>query len=267
MDAPRTDISVAPGAWLGGDVNYNRVGHGYTNHRRPDPRIAAMIHAALGDSRTIVNVGAGAGSYEPTDRVVIPIEPSAVMRAQRPSHLAPAIEGVAESLPLGDGAADGAMATLTVHQWADLDRGLHELRRVARGPVVVLTFDGDEMHRFWLADYIPELIEVERRRMPPIAAIGRSLGGEIEVLTVPIASDCTDGFTEAYYARPERFLDPQVRACQSCWRFLEQTVQDRFVADLQRDLESGAWDRRYGHWREMPEFLGSVRLIVSRPDR
>ncbi len=164
-----TDPLTAPG--LAGDVDYTRYGHGYAYRRRTEPRIAALVHAALGDARTVLNVGAGAGSYEPRDRYVLAIEPSAAMRAQRAPHLAPAIDGVAERLPFDDDAVDAAMALVTVHQWRDLRTGLQEMRRVSRGPVVVLTFDGDALDRFWLADYAPELITVERRRYPAISMI------------------------------------------------------------------------------------------------
>jgi len=190
-----------------GDFDYDIHGHGYAQRRRPDPRIAALIHAALGDARTVVNVGAGAGSYEPADRYVVAVEPSARMRAQRPAAAVPALNATAESLPFDDGAFDAAMATVTVHQWRDLARGLAELRRVARGPVVVLTFDGDELDRHWLAAYAPELIAAERRRYPPVPAIAAALGRTTDVIEVPIPIDCVDGFTEAYYARPEAFLD------------------------------------------------------------
>ena len=134
-----------------GDWDYERHGHGYTAFRRPDPRIAAQVHRALGPARTVLNVGAGAGSYEPEGRYVLAVEPSAVMRAQRPRSLAPAIDAVAESLPLDDRSVDAAMAMITIHQWPDAGRGLREMRRVTRGPVVIMTFDGDALDRFWLA--------------------------------------------------------------------------------------------------------------------
>ncbi|MDR3512653.1 MAG: methyltransferase domain-containing protein, partial [Caulobacteraceae bacterium] len=163
-----------------GDFDYDAHGQGYARRRRTDPRIAARVHAALGEARTVLNVGAGAGSYEPEDRHVIAVEPSAAMRAQRPGRLAPAVRGVAEALPLDDQSVDAAMAMVTVHQWRDLDLGLSELRRVTRGPIVILTFDGDALDRFWLADYAPELMAVERGRYPPIDALVVGLGGRSE---------------------------------------------------------------------------------------
>jgi SAM-dependent methyltransferase len=245
-----------------GDFDYETHGHGYAQQRRPDPRIAARVHRALGPSRTVLNVGAGAGSYEPEDRYVLPIEPSATMRSQRPQHLRPAVVGVAERLPLGDRSVDASMATLTVHQWRNLERGLGELRRVTRGPVVIMTFDGDALDRFWLARYAPELIAAERRRYPPIDRIRACLGGRTEVQPVPVPLDCVDGFGEAYYARPERFLDPAVRRSQSGWGFVDGAAEARFADTLAADLESGAWDRDFGEWRHRPVFEGALRLIV-----
>ncbi|GAA4183095.1 methyltransferase domain-containing protein [Streptosporangium oxazolinicum] len=248
-----------------GDFDYDTHGHGYAVQRRTDPRIAALVHAALGEARTVVNVGAGAGSYEPDDRYVVAVEPSAAMRAQRPATAVPALDAVAERLPFDDDSFDAAMATVTVHQWSDTVGGLGELRRVARGPVVVLTFDGDALDLLWLADYVPELIAAERRRYPPIETIRSLIGRGGEVLAVPIPIDCVDGFTEAYYARPERFLDPRVRASQSAWGFVDDDTEARGIARLGEDLASGAWDARYGELRDQPEFVGSLRLVVGHP--
>jgi SAM-dependent methyltransferase len=252
---------------LAGDFDYDTRGRGYAVQRRTDPRIAAMVHSALGDARTVLNVGAGAGSYEPADRYVVAVEPSAGMRAQRPAGAVPALDATAESLPFDDGTFDAVMATVTVHQWADTAKGLAELRRVARGPVVVLTFDGTALDLLWLADYVPELIAVERHRYPPVDLIAAAVAGhaQTQVLPVPIPIDCVDGFTEAYYARPEMFLDPRVRAAQSAWGFVEQSAIDRGVERLRDDLASGAWEDRYGDLRSRPEFIGSLRLIVGRP--
>jgi SAM-dependent methyltransferase len=252
-------------ARVAGDFDYEAGGHGYAAQRRTDPRIAALVHAALGDAVSVVNVGAGAGSYEPPDREVTAVEPSPSMRRQRPAHLAPAVDAVAGDLPFADDSFDAAMATITVHQWPDADQGLRELRRVSRGPVVVLTFDGDALERFWLGEYAPELIAAERLRYPAISRIQEVLGGISVVTPVPVAADCVDGFTEAYYARPEQFLDPAVRQSQSAWGFVDPAVADRSVARLRDDLESGAWDRRFGALRSAPEFTGSLRLITARP--
>ncbi len=249
-----------------GDFDYDTHGAGYRDHRRADPRIAALVRTALGSARTVCNVGAGAGSYEPADLAVVAVEPSATMRAQRAPGLGPAVEARAEQLPLADGSVDAAMASVTVHHWPDPDAGLRELRRISRGPVVVLTFDGELLDRFWLDHYIPELAEVERHRFPDIGHILEVLGGRGEVLEVPIPIDCTDGFTETYYARPEAFLDPGVRAAQSAWAFIPDDAVARFDEHLRRDLTSGEWDRRFGQYRHWPEFLGSLRLLTARPD-
>lgn len=248
-----------------GDFDYEQHGQGYALQRRPDPRIAARVHAALGPARTVLNVGAGAGSYEPLDRHVVAVEPSAAMRAQRPRELAPAIIGRAEELPFDDRVFDAAMATITIHQWADVASGLRELRRVTRGPIAILTFDGDALDRFWLASYAPELLAAERRRLPKLDVIAERLGGSTTVSVVPIPIDCTDGFTEAHYARPERLLDPTVRRAQSAWGFITDEAARRAVEALRGDLDSGAWDHRFGQLRTQPELEGSLRLLVNVP--
>ncbi len=244
-------------------IDYDSVAPAYPASRRADPRIARRIEAALGKARTVVNVGAGVGSYEPPGRHVIAIEPSAGMRAQRPAHLAPAIAACAEALPLDDASVDAAMATITIHHWTDLAAGLQELRRVARGPVVVLTFDIDVVADYWmLTDYAPEILLDDRRRFPAIATVAKILGGaRVEPIGIPI--DCTDGFFEAQYARPEAYLDRSVRAAQSVWHRLPSRVEDRIIAALSEDLASGAWDERHGHLRRQPEYEGGLRLIVA----
>lgn len=250
---------------VAGDYDYERGGRGYAVQRRTDPRIAAHLHSALGSARTVLNVGAGAGSYEPEDREVTAVEPSESMRSQRPAHLATAINAVAEDLPFADGSFDAVMATVTIHQWPELDRGLRELRRVSRGPVVILAIDGPALGRFWLADYAPELIASEQRRFPDIEHVRAVLGGASTVTSIPVPVDCIDGFGEAYYARPEGFLEPAVRQSQSAWGFLDAAAAERAVDHLRADLESGEWDRRYGSLRDQPEYDGSLRLIVAHP--
>ena len=232
----------------------------------PTPTIARLGHRSLGAARTVLNVEAGAGSYEPAHLDVTAVEPSATMRAQRPADRPPAIDAVAEDLPFPDGSFDAAMAMVTVHQWTDQDKGLRELGRVSRGPVVILTFDRDVLDDFWLAHYVPQLIEAERRRYPPIGRIRDVLGGTSTVTAVPKPAQCTDGFTEAFYARPERFLDPVVRRSQSAWGFISSEDQKRAVDRLRQDLENGEWDRRHGPLRSQPTYLGSLRLILATPD-
>jgi len=246
-----------------GDTDYEATGDGYAAARRPDPRIAARVDAGLGDARTVVNVGAGAGSYEPADRDVVAVEPSARMRAQRPPGAAPAVDATAEDLPFDDDTFDAAMATVTIHQWRDWERGLRELRRVSRGPVVILTFDPDALDGWWLHDYVPELFGTEAPRYPTIDEICAVLGGTSEISPVPVPLDCIDGFVEAYYGRPEALLDPAVRAGQSAWQFADADAVAAGLDRLAHDLASGDWDARHGHLRTQPEFVGAVRLVVA----
>jgi quercetin dioxygenase-like cupin family protein/SAM-dependent methyltransferase len=247
-----------------GDADYGAIGSDYAAYRQPDPRIAAAILEAIGDAKNVLNVGAGAGSYEPVDRTVTAIEPSATMRSQRPPHLSAAIDATAESLPFADGEFDGAIATFTVHQWSDLSAGLRELRRVTTGPIVILSCDPAALDRFWLAEYAPEVIATEASRYPAPALIAELLGGAVEVVPLAIPLDCTDGFGEAYYGRPEALLDPGARRANSAWSFVGDDVEQRFHRQLIRDLHSGAWDGRHGSLRTLPAFDGSLRLIVGR---
>jgi SAM-dependent methyltransferase len=244
-------------------IDYDQHAPAYPRHRRADPRIVARVHAALGDARTILNVGAGSGSYEPEDRYVLAVEPSAGMRAQRPTNLAPAISASAEALPLDDDAFDAAMALSTLHHWRGPAAGLRELRRVARGPVVVLTVDTDALAGYWMmSDYLPEALADDRQRFPTIDAVAGILGGA-RVEPIPIPADCEDGFLEAHYARPEGYLDPALRAAQSVWPRLPDGAEQRALTALAADLASGAWDERHGHLRAQTAYDGSLRLVVS----
>lgn len=245
-------------------VDYEQHGQTYARHREADPRIAARIHAALGDAQTVVNVGAGAGSYEPDDRWVLAVEPSERMRAQRPPQAAPAVNARAEQLPFDDDSFDAAMACVTVHHWDPPEAGLAELRRVARGPVVVFTFDLDGLPA-WQQHHLAEGLEIERPRFPSLEAVVAALGGETRIERIPTPGDCTDGFFEAFWCRPERLLDPAVRAAQSMWALLPPGVEERIVANLEGALESGAWDAEHGHLRERDSFDGALRLVVSEP--
>jgi hypothetical protein len=247
-----------------GDANYGTIGNRYAEFRRPDPRIAALIEDALGAARTVLNVGAGAGSYEPRERAVTAVEPSRSMRDQRPAWLPRAIDAVAERLPFDGAAFDAGMSTFSVHQWRDLDAGLAEMRRVTTGPVVIMTCEPAELDRFWLHAYCPEVINVEAGRYPSTERIARALGDRSEILPITIPLDCTDGFNEAYYGRPEMLLDPEARLACSAWSFVDRDVVQRFEAELGADLKSGRWDARHGHLRAQPGFEGSLKLIVGR---
>ncbi|NUS17901.1 MAG: class I SAM-dependent methyltransferase [Streptomyces sp.] len=243
-----------------GDADYGLIGGSYAAYRQPEPRIAALVEEALGGARTVVNVGAGAGSYESAAFEVTPVEPSASMRAQRPAHLPAAIDAVAERLPFPDGAFDAAMTTFSVHQWSDAAAGLREMRRVARGPVVVLTCDPDLVRDFWLYEYAPLVLDTEARRYPPVDVITAALGGGA-VTAVPIPADCVDGFNEAYYARPELLLDPAARRSCSAWSFVDPATAHEYTEHLRRDLADGTWDARHGHLRTRPVLHGSLVLI------
>lgn len=244
--------------------NYDQLGQKYSGYRQTDPRIAAYVTQALGDANTILNVGAGAGSYEPADKYVVAVEPSIVMRSQRSkTGKVPAINAKADHLPFDDKAFDASMAMVTVHHWPDIDKGLKELRRVTKGPVIIMTFDPDQLDNFWNASYFPELIAVEKARYPGIDFIKKSLGGTCEVVPVPIPLDCVDGFQEAFYGRPEAFLEKEVRLSQSAWGFLPEGLEEKLVQSLEEDLKSGEWDRKYGHFRTKPAFTCALRLIIS----
>jgi len=244
--------------------NYDKFGQQYAHHRQTDPRIAAYVHDALADAKTILNVGAGAGSYEPTDKYVVAVEPSIVMRAQRINNgKTPAIIGIADALPFDDNAFDASMAMVTVHHWPDINKGLKELRRVTKHQVIIMTFDPDALDNFWNAHYFPELIAVEKARYPTVEFITNSLGGNCEVKSIPIPLDCIDGFQEAFYGRPEAFLEKQVRLSQSAWGFLPDGVEERIVQTLADDLQSGNWDKKFGHFRTQPTFTCALRLIIA----
>jgi SAM-dependent methyltransferase len=245
-------------------VDYDEHGVGYARKRRADPRIGAAILDALGDARTVLNVGAGAGSYEPRDRWVLAVEPSATMRAQRPADAAPCLAGTAESLPLDDDAVDAAMACVTIHHWSDRAAGLAEMRRVARGPVVVFTFDLDAMVD-WQRDHLAAPMAIERPRFGSIEEVAAELGGRVRIEALPTPADCTDGFFEAYWNRPEALLDPEVRASQSIWELVEPEVEEEIVARLAADLESGKWDEEHGALRGQESYAGSLRLLISEP--
>lgn len=240
------------------DARYDRIGRGYAALRRPDPRLATMIHAALDGASSVVNVGAGTGSYEPRGRRVVAVEPSPVMIVQRPAGAAPVVRACAEALPFRGASFDAALAVLTIHHWADWRAGSAELRRVARR-IVLLTWDpGHES--FWLVrDYLPHFGENDRRRFPSLDAL-RSALGPLDVEPVPIPSDCTDGFLGAYWRRPESYLAPAVRASISTFA---DGGAEAGLARLGVDLASGAWERRYGALRACDALDLGYRLVVA----
>jgi SAM-dependent methyltransferase len=240
---------------------YDVLGRGYGLIRRPDPRLAEPIWSALGDAESVVNVGAGTGSYEPEDRPVIAVEPSAVMIAQRPSRLSRAVQGQAEALPLADDTVDAAMAVLSMQHWDDVELGLGEMLRVARRRLVLVTMDVEVLSQLWLVrDYVPETIEAHARAFPPIDRLLDILpGANAEPLPVP--HDCTDGFMVAYWSRPESYLDPDLRAGTSVWRQLPPGVALRALSQLTADLHGGDWDHRYGQLRRQSSLDVGLRLV------
>lgn len=240
-------------------VLYDTIGGSYHNYRTSDPRIACVIHAALGTAKTVLNVGAGTGSYEPRDRHVTALEPSRKMIAQRHPQAAQACQGTAENLPFPDNAFDAAMAILTVHHWSDLRAGLLEMRRVTRGPLVFLTFDPDGAY-FWLTDYIPDLIMLDQATMPKLK-IFEDILGPIKSTTVMVPHDCSDGFLGAYWRRPAAYLDPEIRSAISS--FAKVPNPSGPLAKLAADLDSGDWHRRYRHLLDKPCLDIGYRLIVA----
>ncbi len=240
---------------------YDTIGATYTVTRRTEPRIAAQVLAALGDAETVLNVGAGTGSYEPSDRDVTAVEPSAVMRAQRPAGAARCVAASAESLPFEDQSFDAAMAFATVHHWQDPIAGLHELRRVARR-VVVFTCDTSDRswrRRFWLTrDYLPE---VAASRVGLATELARAIGARMEPVLVPW--DCVDGFFEAYWRRPEAYLDEDVRRGMSVWAAVGPDAEQRAVRTLRDDLASGRWAERNRDLLDLEAAELGLRLLIA----
>lgn len=240
-------------------ASYDTIGVNYSDLRKPDPRIEAVIGRALGSAKTVLNVGAGAGSYEPADRHVTAIEPSAEMIRQRGVAAAPAIQGYAEDLPFDDNSFDASMAILTVHHWADKAKGLKEMRRVTRDRVVVLTYDPS--HRgFWLTDYLPELVTLDEAQMPRVTEYEVWLG-PVEISAVPIPHDCIDGFLYAYWRRPAAYLDPRIRAAMSSFWTLDNVAVG--LRKLATDLDTGAWAQRYSELLNLDEYDAGYRLVTT----
>lgn len=241
---------------------YDRIGGQYHRGRREDSRIAQLIWAALGDASPLVNVGAGGGSYEPTDRQVIAVEPSAVMIAQRQEGAAPAVRAVAEQLPFGDKAFGAALAALTVHHWSDRGRGLAELMRVARR-VVLFTRDPRAVPWWWLHHYFPATAELEASRETPIDQLEELLGCRVDVVPVPIPADCTDGFNAAYWRRPAAYLDPAVWQPMSALALIPEADRAAGMRRLRADIDDGEWYRRWGHLLGLDELDLGYRVLIT----
>jgi SAM-dependent methyltransferase len=242
---------------------YDRIGIGYRAIRGTDPVLAGSIWAVLGDARTVLNVGAGTGSYEPADRWVLAVEPSGVMISQRSPDAAPVIQATAEDLPLADHTVDAAMAILTLHHWPNLEAGLRELTRVVRDRIVIVTIDVDAIAQLWVVqDYLPELLGQHAARFPTVERLCELLpNAKPEVLPVP--RECEDGFMAAFWARPEAYLDPAARLATSPWHDLPDPVVDRALVRLRDDLDSGDWQRRYGSLLTLDELDVGLRLITA----
>ena len=238
---------------------YDTIGIDYANLRQPDPRIAAPILAALGGAKTVVNVGAGAGSYEPADRILTAVEPSAEMISQRRPGQAKIVQASAESLPFDDNSFDAAMAVLTVHHWSDQAAGLAEMRRVARSRAVMLTFD-PAFRDMWLLDYWPQLAHLDDDQMPALDFYEQHWG-PVDIATVPVPHDCIDGFLYAFWRRPSAYLDPRIRqGSSSFWRI--DGVEEG-LARLEQDIASGEWHRRNASLLDRTELDMGYRLIVG----
>ena len=239
---------------------YDEIGCGYAEVRKPDPRIANAIRHALGDADSVVNVGAGAGSYEPSDRYVVAVEPSMTMIAQRSARSAAAVQATAMSLPFENDSFDAALAVLTVHHWPNKALGLGELRRVARSHVVVLTWD-PAAPGFWLTDYLPEILDIDRPRFPAVEDFAYGLGS-VTVETVPVPHDCSDGFLGAYWRRPTAYLDARTRAPISTFSKLSDVGPG--LERLRADLDTGEWQKKYGELLTRTALDIGYRLIVAR---
>lgn len=250
-------------------TSYDEIGRGYARTRLEDARFREHIHAALGDARTVVNIGAGTGSYEPRGRHVIALEPSDVMAGQRPSDLAPAIRGTARELPLRDDSVDAAMAVLTVHHWDhEQERGVREMRRVARDAVVIVTYDPADQRSDVADGRVPPRGRRARPADLPVPGCDRRLAGRRHEGRVHADSrDTPDWMLGSFWAHPERVLDRHARAATSGFARMRPAIVDRVVTALERDLQSGAWDRRHGDLRELAEYDVGLRLIINTPHR
>jgi ubiquinone/menaquinone biosynthesis C-methylase UbiE len=240
-------------------AKYDVIGINYAELRKPDRRIARIIESALGSAQSVLNVGAGTGSYEPIDRCVIAVDPSGEMIRKRGPAAAKAIEASADDLPFDDKSFDASMAILTIHHWPDKEAGLREMRRVTRGRIVLLTHD--PAHRPWLTDYLPELAALDEKQMPTISDYERWLGFA-QITPVMVPHDCSDGFLYAYWRRPAAYLDPHVRSGSSSFWAIGNAAETG-LQDLRRDLGTGEWERRYAKLLDLDEYDAGYRLVIA----
>jgi hypothetical protein len=240
---------------------YEQIGPGYAHTRRADPRIARAIEQALGDAGDVVNIGAGTGSYEPSDRRVLAVEPAVEMRSGRPAGLAPCIAAGAERLPLPDASVDAAMAIYTDFHWRDRSQGVAEMVRVTRDRVLLLTVDRDAAARYWLTrDYFPDADEM----FAPLAEVTRLFPTPPRVTTVDIPADCKDGFVHAFWKRPKELLDPRRRQAMAMFARLPPDRVEAGMRELRADLASGAWEERNAELAELRALDLGHRLVVWR---
>lgn len=262
---PAADVAIRPIAGIrelqqadAMSALYDSIGINYADLRKPDPRIAKAIEQALGAAQAILNVGAGTGSYEPADRQLVAVEPSLEMIRKRSPSAAKAIQASADDLPFDDKSFDAAMAILTIHHWPDKEAGLREMRRVTRGPIVLLTFDPS--HRPWLTDYLPQLAALDEAQAPRMSDYERWLGN-VRISPVLVPHDCTDGFQYAYWRRPAAYLDARIRSgISSFWAIGDAEAG---LGKLARDLDTGEWHRRYSELLALEDYDAGYRLVVS----
>jgi len=244
------------------EQRYDRIGVGYADRRRPDPRLAAVLSDALRDADSILNVGAGTSAYEPTGRRVVAVEPAIAMIRQRPASAAPVVRAYAEALPFSDRSFDSALAVLTIHHWADWRAGVREMIRICRRRIVSFTWD-PQSETSWLGDYFPQLIDADRLRFPTLTALRATLG-ETDIVSVPIPHDCTDGFMGAYWRRPFAYLDANVRsAISSMAGGISALSLSLSLSQLADDLSTGAWQRKHGQVLKREDMDLGYRVVVA----
>ncbi len=248
---------------------YDKQVNKYFTVRKTDPIIKKYVNYGLRNMNTVINIGAGTGSYEPVDKYVIAVEPSEKMRKKRlESGRIPAINARADSLPFSDNSFDASLAILTIHHWPDLRAGLKEVKRVTRNRIVILTYDPDELDKFWNMEYFPGVVEAEKNRYPKLLEIAEVIGIQPRIIKIKIPFNCADGFQEAFYGRPEAFLKNKIRRSQSAWEWISRELEAEYIAHLKKEVDNGEWDRKYGHYRKMRVFEGAYRMLeFNRPSK